>query len=329
MPEIIAITHIEQLVKYQQRSGVSPLSVESFKAHAPDVHLLWEGENAVLARCSLWWSHTPTDLEQKIGLIGHYEAIDDEAAQLLIRHGCEELTRQGCGVAIAPMNGSTWQSYRFVTERGNQPSFFLDVDHPENYPKQFQASGFSPLSDYHSALTIDLLKTDDRLEKVAARMTDLGIQIRSFEIQNFESELQKIYQLSVNSFRHNFLYTSIAWEQFFEQYRPIKPYLQPALILMAEQGNQLVGFLFAVPDLLQAKRGLAIDTVIIKTVAVLPGRAYAGLGNLLLMRGQAIAHGLGYRRAIHALMHEGNKSRNISSRYAQPMRRYALFSKSL
>jgi L-amino acid N-acyltransferase YncA len=317
MPKIISITDM-----------VLPLSVESFKNHCPDVHLLWESGNAVVARCSLWWSHTPTDLAQKIGLIGHYEAIDDEAAQMLICHGCEELARQGCGVAIAPMNGSTWQSYRFVTERSDEPSFFLDMEHPENYPQQFQAHGFLPLSYYHSALTVDLLKTDDRLEKVAARMTDLGIQIRSFELQNFESELQKIYQLSVNSFKHNFLYTPIAWEQFFEQYRQIKPYLQPELILMAEQGNQLVGFLFAVPDLLQAKRG-AIDTVIIKTVAVMPGRTYAGLGNLLLMRGQAIAHGLGYRRAIHALIHEGNKSRNISSRYAQPIRRYALFSKSL
>ena len=44
---------------------------------------------------------------------------------------------------------------------------------------------------------------------------------------------------------------------------------------------------------------------------------------------QRAAHQLGYTRAIHALMHEQNASRNLSRRFAQPMRRYALFGKAL
>ena len=35
------------------------------------------------------------------------------------------------------------------------------------------------------------------------------------------------------------------------------------------------------------------------------------------------------RRAIHALMHDGNASRRISDRFARPFRRYALFAKAL
>ena len=38
---------------------------------------------------------------------------------------------------------------------------------------------------------------------------------------------------------------------------------------------------------------------------------------------------LGYMRAIHALMHEQNASRNLSRQYAHPMRGYALFGKAL
>jgi L-amino acid N-acyltransferase YncA len=329
IPQIVQINHIHSLIENQHRPGVSPLDSESFKNHVPDVHLLLEDGHDVLARCSLWWKHTPTDLNQKTGLIGHYAAIDNESAQRIIHYGCDELAKQGCGIAIAPMNGSTWQSYRFVVERGEEPSFFLEVDRAEQDLQPFQDNGFSPLSYYRSALTEDLLRIEPRLTQVEARIKDLGIRIRSLNIEDFESELRRIYQLSIHSFKHNFLYTPIAWEQFSTQYAQVKPYIQPELVLIAEDGNQLVGFLFAVPDVLQAKRGAAIDTVIIKTVAVLPGRAYAGLGNLLLMRGQAIAHGLGYRRAIHALMHDGNKSRNISSRYARTIRRYALFSKSL
>jgi L-amino acid N-acyltransferase YncA len=329
MPQLIQVSNSQQLENFQAIRGLSPLDLESFKNHVPDVHFMLESGNALVARCSLWWNDTPTGLNQKLGLIGHYAARDGESAQRLLDYACDELVKRGCGRAIAPINGSTWQSYRFITERGDEPTFFLEFDHPENYLQHFQENGFLSLTNYSSALNVDLLQTDSRLEKIKRRMIDLGITIRSFEINNFEQELHKIYELSVNSFRHNFLYTPIDEKRFSEQYSQVKSYLQPELILMAEDGDQLVGFLFAVPDLLQAKRGEAIDTVIIKTVAVLPGRAYAGLGSLLLMRGQAIAHELGYRRAIHALMHDDNKSRNISSRYARTIRRYALFSKQL
>jgi hypothetical protein len=114
-------------------------------------------------------------------------------------------------------------------------------------------------------------------------------------------------------------------------------------MLIAEQAEQLVGFLFAIPDFLQiqrnrstsgasdrgASRRASINTIVIKTVAGLPGRTYAGLGNLLVSEAQSIAHHLGYRRVIHALMHDANTSRNLSGRYAIPIRRYTLFCKPL
>ncbi|MCU0568956.1 MAG: hypothetical protein MUF49_20450, partial [Oculatellaceae cyanobacterium Prado106] len=160
-----------------------------------------------------------------------------------------------------------------------------------------------------------------------------GIQIRPLNLQNLEQELQSIYHLSIISFQHNLLYTPIDLATFTTQYAQIKPYLKPELVLLAEQVTQnppqLVGFLFAIPDLLQAQRGATLDTIIIKTVAVLPGRTYAGLGSVLVGQVQAIAHQLGYRRAIHALMQDDNTSRNISDRYAQTIRRYVLLARDL
>ncbi|MFN0086638.1 MAG: N-acetyltransferase, partial [Blastocatellia bacterium] len=72
-----------------------------------------------------------------------------------------------------------------------------------------------------------------------------------------------------------------------------------------------------------------VDTLIIKTVAVLPEAGYAGLGSLLVARAHEIAEAAGFRRVIHALMHETNRSRRISDHYAGTMRRYTLFSRAL
>ena len=54
-----------------------------------------------------------------------------------------------------------------------------------------------------------------------------------------------------------------------------------------------------------------------------------GLGNLLMARCQEAARALGFRRVIHALMHETNHSLKLSSRYAKPFRRYTLFARRL
>jgi GNAT superfamily N-acetyltransferase len=98
---------------------------------------------------------------------------------------------------------------------------------------------------------------------------------------------------------------------------------------LAEQRSRPVGYVFAVPDFAQAQRGSPIDTLIVKTLAVLPGRAYAGLGAWLLGEVHAAGRRLGFTRAIHALMHETNQSRNLSAHYARTIRRYTLLSKRL
>jgi hypothetical protein len=50
---------------------------------------------------------------------------------------------------------------------------------------------------------------------------------------------------------------------------------------------------------------------------------------LLVAKPQQIGHELGFKRCIHALMHENNKSRSISRHYAQTMRRYTLYGRDL
>jgi predicted N-acetyltransferase YhbS len=157
-----------------------------------------------------------------------------------------------------------------------------------------------------------------------------GIVLRSLSLDRFEEELRGIHEVSLASFAHNFLYTPISQEGFVNQYRDVKPYVQPDLVLVAERSDgQMVGYVFALPDLLQAQRGQAIDTVIIKTLAVHPALGGSGLGTLLTAHCQEAARQLGYARAIHALMHETNKSRKISSHTAKPMRRYTLYCRSL
>jgi L-amino acid N-acyltransferase YncA len=227
------------------------------------------------------------------------------------------------------MDGNTWRRYRFLTEVGTEPVFFLEPTNPPEWPDGWRRAGYSPLAEYYSTATNDLAVADPRLDSVAARLAESGVTIRSLNPQSFEEELGRIYDVSVVSFRDNFLYTPLPLGAFAAQYRKIQSYVDPRLVLIAEQAGRPVGYVFALPDLAQAQRGESVKTIIVKTLAVLPGRAYAGLGALLLGKVHAAAHAAGFTRAIHALMHETNKSRNLSAHYAQTIRRYTLFSKRL
>jgi GNAT superfamily N-acetyltransferase len=302
----------------------------------PDLDLsVNDDSGGVRARCSCWWGTGHTLDGESVGVIGHYSAESAEAGTRVLIDACAQLAAHGCTIAVGPMDGSTWRSYRLVIERGAEPPFFLEPDTPDAWVSHFTAAGFETLATYSSALARELTRRDPRIDALASRLAARRIVIRSLDLAHADEDLRRVFELSLIAFKDNFLYTPIDEAEFMEQNRRLLPVVRPELVLLAEHhahadgDHELVAFLFAVPDVLQQKRGQPIDTIIIKTVAVKPGLGHAGLGSLLVAEAQQRAAALGYTRAVHALMHEQNVSRNISRRYAETIRRYALFAKRL
>jgi len=315
------------------RMAVAPtlphFDAADFQRHRADLHLCALSENGeVQARCSLWWNEVPAYEQHRLGVVGHYAAVHDDAAAAVLTAAQERLRASSRTLAIGPMNGNSWRSYRFVTQRGEQPPFFLEPANPSEWPLQFERAGFLPLAVYFSALNLELSLPDPRIDAIEKKMADAGVAIRSAN-SDLRTELKKIYAVSHVSFRNNFLYTEIPEAEFISMYEPLLPVARPELVLIAEKAGQCVGYLFAIPDLAQKARGAYVDTFIIKTVSILPQPELRGLGTLLVARAQQLGLELGFRRCIHALMFENNTSLKISRHYAAVMRKYTLYSKDL
>ncbi len=281
------------------------------------------------AVASLWWSEVPLLPGEKLGVIGGFDAQSTGAAQAVLAQARARLRKEDCSLAVGPMEGNTWRPYRFVTDRGDEPPFWLEPANPAAWPEWWREAGFTPLANYFSTATEDLAARDQRLGGVIQRMTAAGVGIRNLDAAQFEAELERIHAVSVESFQQNYLYTPLPAAAFAAQYRALKARVQPELVLLAEQAGRPVGYVFAIPDWAQAQRGEPVNTLIVKTLAVLPGRAYSGLGAVLLDAVHAAARQRGFTRAIHALMHETNTSRNLSAHYARTIRRYTLFAQRL
>jgi GNAT superfamily N-acetyltransferase len=289
------------------------VTAEQLARQRPDEMLLVRDGEAVVARCGLWFGR---------GLVGHYYAASAAAGATVLNAACARLAMEGCSLAVGPMDGNTWERYRLLTERGEEPPFFLEPDNPDDWPGHFAAAGFSPIARYCSAVC-------EGLSGDVPRLREGDITIRQIDLSRFTDELVRLHRLSLVCFVENLFYTPISEADFLSLYAPARAFVRQELVLLAEKEGELVGFIFAVPDLLQKMRGEAVDSVVVKTMAVHPDHAGRGMGGHLMARVHQAARECGFRRAIHALFHEDNFSGRISRHTARIIRRYELFARPL
>lgn len=300
---------------------------------APETWCLLRGDKLggekLGAICSIWTEHVAAVNGYRTAALGHFFAHDPDVGKTLLAHACRQAAAKGFDYLVGPLDGDTWHRYRLVTDQGTTPPFFLEYYTPCDWPGIFLESGFTAIATYCSAQTTELTYADRSAEKFAPRAAAMGLTVRPFNPDRAEAELTALYHLSIQSFAGNFLYTPIGLAEFLTLYQPLLPHLVPAHVLLAEHAGRLVGMLFGIPDYLQPARGEAIDTLIIKTIARAPERRYAGLGSYLAHMAHQEAATAGYKRVIHALMHDENASLVISQKSAQVIRRYALYGKQL
>jgi GNAT superfamily N-acetyltransferase len=307
--------------------------------HRPDAHWVVADEDSLIcARCSLWWQETPSLGRERTGLIGHYASRDESSADMLLQFATQELAAHGCTYALGPMDQNTWRDYRFVIERNDHASklanfacesFLMEPRNAPEWPDQFARNGYSAVAAYFSALVEDLCVRSPRLERVRQRFAAQGISVRSIRADDTEAEIRRLFSVAQAAFAGHLFYADISESDFLNMYLPFREWIREELVLVAEDSDRVVGFCFAVPDLLQAKLGQSIDTVIVKTLGVLPDRRYAGLGQILLEDVHHRASEAGFQRGIHALVRDIAPLRRIFLRYGNVCRRYALFGKEL
>jgi len=265
--------------------------------------------------------------DEPVACIGSYECVDDpEVAQELLRRAKALAKEKSYSTLIGPMEGSTWNSYRFSLHN-KVSNFFMEPYHHRYYNQQFESFGFKPLADYFSAL----VRCDEidftRLLELEKRFQGQGAQIQSIDPERFSKELEDMAQLSLAGFAANFLYSPIKRSDFVRKYAAIKTYMDPDLILTVRNTKgDMEAFIFCIPDFADPKR----ETMIIKSMVRKPGTPFKGIGSYLSLKVMQLAKEKGFKRAIHAMMMSSNASLQISRKTkAKVFKEYRLYALSL
>ena len=245
--------------------------------------------------------------------IGNVSIRNPEAGAALLAEALARVRDAGRDRVLGPMDGSTWNSYRFVSESDGSRPFLLEPTNAPEAPKIFADAGFLPVARYFSA-RLALAGAD----LVPPAETD-AFRVAPWDGTDPEGLFREVFALSLKSFARNAFYTPITEDAFLAMYRPLMPMMRRDLIFLARRPDgTLAGYLFAIPNYAD---GLDTRTVILKTYASLE----RGAGRHLVHACHATARALGFATMIYALIHDDNLSAERSRREGgQVFRRYDL-----
>lgn len=256
---------------------------------------------------------------------GGYECIDHIfVSQTLMSTAYQYSRTQEANYIIGPMNGSTWENYRFI-ENWTTDMFFTESFHPSYYIKQWQTFGLRTISSYISMIDRDLKFGLN--PSLPSTFDKLGIKYTHLKMSRWKDTLEQVHSLNEIAFQHNFLYTSINFEEFLKKIEPIKSLINPRFVKLAYSiDDVLIAYYFCIDDIFNKNE----KSLIIKSIARHPASQFRGLGVELCRQVYDDARMQKYKSVVHAFMHTKGRSLEISKTIANdPLRRYHLYGKAI
>ena len=296
-----------------------------------DIKVVLINEEKEVAKATCYFENTPIVNNKNIGCIGGFET-EDRKAGVEILNKCEEILKEkNVSLIVAPMNGNTWKKYRTMKYTNGDDLFLLENVNPMEHNEILIEAGFEEIDTYTS--TKGFIKDayrSEALDLAEENLKNENIIIRNFNKENYIEDLKKIFNVSKQSFTRNPFYTPIEEEDFLKQYEQYVAMCDEELILIAEKDGEEIGFVFCVPNFNEAKEGKKIETLILKTIAVLPEYEYLAIGNVLLNKISKVAETKGFLKWIFAFMYSNNTSQKMAKRNGtEVIREYALYGKEL
>jgi hypothetical protein len=191
------------------------------------------------------------------GQWGMFEALDGEAATVLIATAEEWLRAQGMTRAMGPISLSIWDEPGLLISGFDQSPMIMMGHHRPAYQGWIEGAGY--------AKTKDLLtyEVDIRPEAqgVMARLVAAGeknprIRIRPVDKSNFERDSAIILNLLNDAWSDNWGYVPLTPAEIAYAGKKLKPIIYPELVRIAEMDGEPAAFMLTIPDVNELSKDL-------------------------------------------------------------------------
>lgn len=279
------------------------------------------------ARVALYQNPLLEFQQRKTACLGAYECINNnDVSNKILNYAMDQARLTDAKFIIGPMNGSTYESYRFSLNR-DRPNFFLEPYHHLYYNDQFVHVGFKSIGEYHSLFDSKVIFKIDGTEERLNYFKSIGVCFRNVNLEGFSGDLKAIHALNQIAFKENFLYTPIEANYFEDKYLKTQSWIDPNFFILAfDNDDTLIGYYFCVQDYLNNQE----KSLIIKSIARHPNPKWRGLGQVIGHEIYTRAKNQGFKSIIHAFMHNDGTSTPISNHFSKEnYKNYRLYGRTL
>jgi GNAT superfamily N-acetyltransferase len=194
--------------------------------------------------------------QTNVGCFGLFECIDDgKAAAALFNAAGSWLRARGRSEIMGPIDYSTNYVCGLLIDGFQHPPTLLTSHNPPYYAALIEGGGFTKTKDWYAWWFSEFPAPAERLRKIAAaRAGKIGVKIRPIKLREIEKEGQRIRSVYNQAWQDNWGFVPFTEAEMEHMAKEMKPLINPQGTLLAEIGNEPVGFVIGVPDINLALR---------------------------------------------------------------------------
>lgn len=231
---------------------IDPHKGDFFKHSTGEFYLAWRDGKPVGRIAAMHNTRHLAAHDDGAGIFGFFECENNPAtAKALLDTAEGWLRSQGLAVARGPANFSVQDEAGVLIDGfAHAPMSGMGYT-PPYYRGLLEAAGYTKAKDlYVYRFTRETWKTEqfDRMCAVADRVAQ-GVTVRSLNMKDLPAEAARMELIFGEAWRDNWGAQPMTQAEFLKYSRDFRLFINPELILFAEQGGDPLGMLVAIPNM--------------------------------------------------------------------------------
>ena len=196
--------------------------------------------------------------ESNVGCFGLFECIDNrKVAAALFAAASDWLRARGRSEIMGPIDYSTNYVCGLLIDGFQHSPTILTSHNPTYYIGLIESCGFTKIKDWYAWWFSEFPAPAERLRRIAINRTGkLGVKIRPINLRKITDEGQRIRTVYNQAWQKNWGFVPFTEAESEHMAKEMKPLIHLQGTLIAEIGDEPVGFVIGVPDINVAFRHL-------------------------------------------------------------------------
>ncbi len=186
-----------------------------------------------------------------VGCFGLFDCVNDSAvATALFDAAANWLRAKGRDEIMGPIDYSTNYVCGLLVEGFEFPPTLLTAHNPPYYTALIEGLGFHKVMDFYAWWFAEPARAATRLRRLAASLKKRQpASIRQGNLKNFRAEAGRLREIYNDAWKENWGFVPFTEKEFEFMAKELKQLVVPEFTLIAEVGDEPVGFILCVPDI--------------------------------------------------------------------------------